>query len=568
LAEQVLYEGVLSCSQQLSRTSTFRDQWSLNSNLFFVSQYMTDFLASHLHVTFCSPYIIMSKLKHRSKRPHPRYIGGGYIDASPWESLECNYSGYSVGIVRDTSPSTSEEEVDSRDTLPIDAEIKDVETSDLSSITDSASSTGSIDMDCHPISTMSSLVQRVASTQLPHINRALTVEALNHLLRNELMGCAFTDSQGLVDLVFPYSVLPRPIDRTFLADLEKYTYTSNSGSKRSRKHNIIKQGKWTDFPSLDPRHKPKDAPRRKPEDAFAKWLDLLSHAISTVCKNATLKRKWTGEFAHSAISDSMHHRKPDVLLVRTSQSLHPAVTLQWQDVCSLIELTSTSGSKRKILDTICNKAFICFTVQPNRRFLPALYIYKTTFRFCVFDRSGGVQSIAYNINADSTTFIRLIVGLCFAEDEVIGYDPSMTQDSTNSISAMRLNDVEYKAKKQLIATQSLRGRATHVWIAENPAKVSCIIKDCWIAAKRNQNEIAVLKEIKALRGVPKIIDGELVQFHGKDDSTGWLRQEFNFTDLRFHLRIAMSPIGIPLSKFKSKKELIGIFMDVLKSKIP
>ena len=143
----------------------------------------------------------------------------------------------------------------------------------------------------------------------------------------------------------------------------------------------------------------------------------------------------------------------------------------------------------------------------------------------------------------------------------------MKTDHLNFVSALQLEGIEYKIEEKLIASQSLRGRATHVWTVVNAStNARLIIKDCWIAAKQHRNEIEVLKEIRGVSGVPEILAGELVQFRGQDDSTAWLRHGFNFHDLRYHLRIAMSPIGLPLSKFDSKKELIGVFLDKLQSK--
>ena len=307
---------------------------------------------------------------------------------------------------------------------------------------------------------------------------------------------------------------------------------------------------------------PTDQPQRELR-MLAQYF--LAFALGTVCKIGARKRHWTGRFSNTVIR-STHKRKPDVILLSTNHLADEGISLKWEHVRSLVELTSTNGSKKKILDTICNKVFICFTVQPNRRFMPALYICNGTFRFCVYDRSGGVQSIDYDLRVHHIIFIRLMVGLGFAEDPIIGYDPSMTMDYSNVVYKMRLNDKEYKAIKLIIASQSLRGRATHVWTVADPTGKVCIMKDCWIAAKRNRNEVELLKELKGLNGVPQIIHGELVRLSGEIDSTAWLREGDPMNDLRYHLRIAMTPVGVALCKFESQKELVGVFMDIIQSK--
>ena len=192
-----------------------------------------------------------------------------------------------------------------------------------------------------------------------------------------------------------------------------------------------------------------------------------------------------------------------------------------------------------------------------------MYIHNDIFRFAAFDRSGGVQSIPYSLRDDKLIFLRLILGILFAEDKTIGFDPSIQINVKNDVKSIQLNNQTYVITKKLIATQSLRGRATHVWVAQDPARKSCIVKDCWIGGDRTHNEIDILNEIKGMPSVPNIIHGELVLFDDETDSTAWLRTEYaGFTDFRFHLRIAMNPIGEPLCHFSNQKELVGIFLDI------
>lgn len=59
----------------------------------------------------------------------------------------------------------------------------------------------------------------------------------------------------------------------------------------------------------------------------------------------------------------------------------------------------------------------------------------------------------------------------------------------------------------------------------------------------------------------------MIQFNGEADSTAWLREDFpSFDDLRYDLWIAMKPIrvGVPLCEFNTKKELVGIFIDIIR----
>ena len=74
------------------------------------------------------------------------------------------------------------------------------------------------------------------------------------------------------------------------------------------------------------------------------------------------------------------------------------------------------------------------------------------------------------------------------------------------------------------------------------------------------------KKIRSLKGVPQLVTAWTVQIEGSDDQTD-ARHAFipSSIHIRVHRWLLMQPVGLPLSEFKSLRELLSIFIDVLDS---
>ncbi|KIM77878.1 hypothetical protein PILCRDRAFT_11564, partial [Piloderma croceum F 1598] len=101
-----------------------------------------------------------------------------------------------------------------------------------------------------------------------------------------------------------------------------------------------------------------------------------------------------------------------------------------------------------------------------------------------------------------------------------------------------------------------------------------VIKDSWIHEGRTSSEIDVLKYIANIQGVPTLIAGEDVTYPGVltdncnstiIDSTKLCRVGLDYEEARLHRRILMQPVGESIVFFATKKELIGVFLDVVQT---
>ena len=230
------------------------------------------------------------------KEIRPSYIGRGCIDASyppyspDYYNIECGLPGYNLDIVQ----------------LPQSAANKDnrflamdrpgaASTPPLSDALTQVSSEASASMDPRipmlnrpSLSTNSRVVPRVASTQLSHLRRPLTVDALNHLLDNELMGAALTDSVTVIETVFPDAKLPVDVDQNLLTQLEGYT---------SKGRKILEDDHWVGLPNLEP--------NQSAEHHLASWLNFLGVALQSICEQP-LRRKCTGRHSNTVVRKSVH----------------------------------------------------------------------------------------------------------------------------------------------------------------------------------------------------------------------------------------------------------------------
>lgn len=213
------------------------------------------------------------------------------------------------------------------------------------------------------------------------------------------------------------------------------------------------------------------------------------------------------------------------------------------------------------------KAFILFTAQDNRCFVPVLSFYSHNFRLTLYDRSGVVHTKTYSLNTHQILLLHIIAGLMFGREEVIGYDVTMRTGADGQVIGIEVGGKEYAVIRRLFAAQTLRGRATKCWRVHLDSKYY-VIKDSWIHTGRGSNELATLKVInnKGLEGTPTLIAGEdLKLFDGTVDSTELHRPGQRYGKIRCHRQMVMTPVAEPLGTFRSKKELIGVFVDFTRS---
>jgi hypothetical protein len=292
-------------------------------------------------------------------------------------------------------------------------------------------------------------------------------------------------------------------------------------------------------------------------------MNSLCTSISNITGVST-KRCWDAKYRNTPLAESPIKRKPDIVLKDVGNS-----TVTWRTVRAIAEITAQQYEFRKMVRTVIDKSYIVLTTQASRVFVPILSVWGShLFRLTVTDREGQLRSVTYQLSgirpvSSSLAFLRLIAGLCFSDAQYVGYDPTMKIDSLGRVKSIKCCDQSFKVIRTIYETQSFVGRATRVWEVERGGK-QFVLKDAWVEKSRPVSENQHLKHIAGIKGVPEYICGEDVSVDGKVLSTGNIRG-FQLPTSRLRRRIVTSSIGSHIAEFRSKRELISVFRDIVTS---
>jgi len=238
-----------------------------------------------------------------------------------------------------------------------------------------------------------------------------------------------------------------------------------------------------------------------------------------------------------------------------------------------MELMSTSYSDSDSTGTVRNgvthKVYAIFASQPTRRFLLALSITQQEFCVHMFDRAGVMHSRAYSIHRSPHVLLCMLAVLTFGQPEHVGFNPTIIYSSpTSQISSnntIQVGSATYSIIRQIFFNYLICGRGMTCWhVCRNGEDF--VIKDSWTHESQINREADILSKICGLKGVPQLVTAWTVQIEGSDDRTD-ARRAFTPSSIRIHVhrRLLMQPVGLPLSEFKSLRELLSIFIDILDS---
>ncbi|TDL15327.1 hypothetical protein BD410DRAFT_691355, partial [Rickenella mellea] len=186
----------------------------------------------------------------------------------------------------------------------------------------------------------------------------------------------------------------------------------------------------------------------------------------------------------------------------------------------------------------------------------------TTMSLTVFNRSGAITSASFDVHEQPELFLRVAIGILFLPDAYLGYD--QTVDLINN--EIYVKGMKYQIDSIIYQEPSLRGRGTICFKVYVNGKLY-VIKDSWVDMSRAVKEWELLDEIKGIANVAEVIDHEVVQIGNDEDSTA---RDLNLVttshnvEIRNHVRMVISPYGSHIYQFRSKKELLHAFIDVIK----
>ncbi|KAJ2915914.1 hypothetical protein MD484_g4502, partial [Candolleomyces efflorescens] len=233
-----------------------------------------------------------------------------------------------------------------------------------------------------------------------------------------------------------------------------------------------------------------------------------------------------------------------------------------------------------------------FIQQPNRRFIRTFTIDRQSIHFFHFDRSGIHRGIIcgyhhHNIHA----FIRLILGLCSLDEEVLGLDPSFQWKlddkgrkaqgilSITDHDTMVTKKFELHAVRPMFLKRHIHGPGTVCWLVrDHESNRLLLVKDNWRSqyssdATVTTPEYEQLKKCRKLEGVVQMILYEA-------DHVGWETKDLGVMDYappdgkhpRFRRPCAQNRIlsrvltelyGQDISHFKSEKQLLCALRDAI-----
>jgi hypothetical protein len=296
-----------------------------------------------------------------------------------------------------------------------------------------------------------------------------------------------------------------------------------------------------------------------------------------------VKRYWSAEFSTSPIPDLYNSQKPDLALFNYRNKKQPKT---WADVLSFVEHTTSDFSKRQDIPVYwgsSTKAYLIMREQPWRRFVIYFSICANSLRTHYLDRSGLIISLPVNIHSSPVLVTEAIGTASLADQKMLGFDDTIhmcihhCKGSHANLADGAIGWVYNNSGKQysimdvLWKSQGLFCRGTVCYRIRDPEDgIDYAMKDCWVAETKRYHEVDVLKKVKGIPNVVDLVDHWDVKYGDQDDCTDLIRRQYGISPEdrgdkkfcnRYHRRLVMKPCGEPLSRFKSRKELICAFRD-------
>jgi serine/threonine protein kinase len=403
----------------------------------------------------------------------------------------------------------------------------------------------------------SSFISRIYSAQIP--NQSFPPKLLVQALDQELKIIKADDY--FISHLFPTTLLPSGMnDETVIAELSKPLNGESIWNTR------------------------RECFRTKPsslkESDLAVWLNSIGTTLGKAFGYEPL-RLWSHRSCETPAigASSSITRKPDLILLDKKyydELQDPQHPTDWAFIRAFGEVTSSGSISKRMTDSINSKAYLMFLCQYNRRFVVALSFTaaeEESFRLTVTDREGQIQWTVGLTTARSRErsllFLRILIILMFGSSSDIGLDPNIEIDHTGRCVAITVQEKRFQVVDLIYSLNSVVGRGTRVWSVMHDG-VNYTLKDCWVQHERVHSEVEILRKIKESKQftgrVPTLFCGGDVQINGVVDCTDRYRSGlpgWSWKTQRIHRQLVCTPIGEPLSKYRSKQEFIKAIISIL-----
>ncbi|KAJ7242805.1 hypothetical protein B0H12DRAFT_1236679 [Mycena haematopus] len=382
----------------------------------------------------------------------------------------------------------------------------------------------------------------------------MPITQLHEQLARELDEAIVLDVPKFVEHIFPDKCLPVPVH----ALLEALT----GGSDSMYQQRVLRKPDrlWTTYPSVE---------SEMIATQMAVFLNQMGETMRDVCRISggplpKQKRRWSSAYAATE----------SVPLPGYCTALHPALVLfsgkaeeeGWSTALSVAEVVfSDDYDSASSLHRLIHDASDTFSNQDDRRFQIGLTFAARTARLVLIDHSGVVTSQFFDVDKEPDLLVRSVAGLMLSSRPSIGFDTSITT-LKNGERQIKVGHDVYDIVTRLAISHDVRGKATVVWHARRD-NVDFVIKDNWTDIKRSHIEARILEIAKDIPGIAKLVALETVTINRTKDSTAALRSILNghSPEIRLHQRMVMTPLAQKISHFRTKKELISVFIDAMEA---
>ncbi|KAG2029031.1 hypothetical protein BDR03DRAFT_1018996, partial [Suillus americanus] len=161
------------------------------------------------------------------------------------------------------------------------------------------------------------------------------------------------------------------------------------------------------------------------ETNVVKFLNILiEEAVGVVMDRTGVRplvvRKWTTDTTLVNIPGYPMDRRPNIVIISD------ASPKDWRTVDCIIEVACSEVVEEGTLHgQLSERAKTLFSVQDDRRFAILIRLRQDEFSYTVFDRGGSIVTPFLKVHAFPKIFLRLILGIAFADRRFIGYDTSI-----------------------------------------------------------------------------------------------------------------------------------------------
>lgn len=198
------------------------------------------------------------------------------------------------------------------------------------------------------------------------------------------------------------------------------------------------------------------------------------------------------------------------------------------------------------------------------------------FSLVLCDRTGIWESGPLSFKDNLAVFYGIMACFAFAHSSHIGFDPNViyVKHKPVYINITFHKDINkryyYRVLRVLFVAGGIKGRGTVCYLAVR-ANQFFIIKELWQDVLRAGENEFLVKKISPLNEpcLPRIVVGVLpyVDDDYGVDYTNVFKPKRSWSDFdRVHERFVLQPVGVKVTDFCCKKELLYVFVDVIRGK--